>query len=687
MSSLQISTRLSWLHKWLDSLQEALPESQALIHAWRENLRGMETRLQESRLRIAVVGTVKSGKSTWVNAWLGEDLVRRGAGILTSAVTRIRSGTEFQADLELRTAEDVLEELNRTAQRLARLLGQEWPSAPSLASAMGRLPDLLSQGERAGGAPQPEVRLLQHLLRGYPSVREQLCVHKAPLRWSGAEALQHRDWVSRDETAVFLEGVLLRSPRLAQGLELADCQGSDSPNPLHLLRVQEYLSQATAAIYVIGSRVGIRQADLHLLQVLKELGMLQRTVFVLNMDLSEHESLADLHRVRERVLEELCAWVEEPRLICVSALHALLRSQPETLEARLRLQLWEQVPELLEEHHQGWQRLQEVFAAWRRSQHEELHAAEARHLETLARHLELWLGQMLEEDRQEAATLSADPEFVENIRRSAEALLDQKLSLLRDSLQQEVRNQLTERHSGLAARLQNFTEQYQIPERLKAPERLGEILLQLPGALGLEAYQDFRQRQLRFLAEELNPPLLQHLQVLSESFRPGLEASRTALCSILSRGSGHSVEHLEALLTLPRFPELPPPRFSSSLEYGRSARMRSLVSLARQWIRERQPVDQGVVQSLERQLRQDALEALEFDLFNFQENLLHQYLWKGLQLMRSGFAQRVGEVAEMLLQEQQALRKQRQARQAREQQVAELRERLHQAFFGGALTD
>jgi len=62
MSSLQISTRLSWLHKWLDSLQEALPESQALIHAWRENLRGMETRLQESRLRIAVVGTVKSGK-------------------------------------------------------------------------------------------------------------------------------------------------------------------------------------------------------------------------------------------------------------------------------------------------------------------------------------------------------------------------------------------------------------------------------------------------------------------------------------------------------------------------------------------------------------------------------------------------------------------------------------------------
>lgn len=115
--------------------------------------------------------------------------------------------------------------------------------------------------------------------------------------------------------------------------------------------------------------------------------------------------------------------------------------------------------------------------------------------------------------------------------------------------------------------------------------------------------------------------------------------------------------------------------------------MRSLVSLARQWIRERKPVDQGVVQSLERQLRQDALEALEFDLFNFQENLLHQYLWKGLQLMRSGFAQRVGEVAEMLLQEQQALRKQRQARQAREQQVAELRERLHQAFFGGALTD
>ena len=39
-----------------------------------------------------MVGAVKSGKSTMINALVGQDLLRRGAGILTAMITRVQPG-------------------------------------------------------------------------------------------------------------------------------------------------------------------------------------------------------------------------------------------------------------------------------------------------------------------------------------------------------------------------------------------------------------------------------------------------------------------------------------------------------------------------------------------------------------------------------------------------------------------
>ncbi len=45
--------------------------------------------ISEGRLKIAVVGVIKSGKSTFVNSLIGKELVKRGAGVITSITTRI----------------------------------------------------------------------------------------------------------------------------------------------------------------------------------------------------------------------------------------------------------------------------------------------------------------------------------------------------------------------------------------------------------------------------------------------------------------------------------------------------------------------------------------------------------------------------------------------------------------------
>mgnify|MGYP002045884287 FL=1 len=87
-----------------------------------------------------------------------------------------------------------------------------------------------------------------------------------------------------------MKDLLLEEPGWTwQGTEIADCQGSDSPNPLHFAQVQEYASRSNLLIYVISSRIGIRQADVRLLRNLHQLGLADQIIFVINLDLNEHE--------------------------------------------------------------------------------------------------------------------------------------------------------------------------------------------------------------------------------------------------------------------------------------------------------------------------------------------------------------------------------------------------------------
>ncbi|HYA04090.1 MAG TPA: dynamin family protein, partial [Syntrophobacteria bacterium] len=72
----------------------------AQVGYWRRSLEAVAVSLQEQTLRIAVVGSVKAGKSTFINALQGRDLLKRGAGIITAFITRIRSGSEERGWVE-----------------------------------------------------------------------------------------------------------------------------------------------------------------------------------------------------------------------------------------------------------------------------------------------------------------------------------------------------------------------------------------------------------------------------------------------------------------------------------------------------------------------------------------------------------------------------------------------------------
>jgi hypothetical protein len=333
------------------------PQAESQGQHWLKVLAQVRAHVAEDTVRVAVVGAVKSGKSTAVNALVGQDLLKRGAGILTAMVTRLQPGPNPGAVLQFKDWGEINGEINRALGLLPSRHLHERTAPLDLAAAADR--ELLSrvlaeaEGEEiwSGGSLDPNYLMLKSYLEGYDLIKG-LMPASGEMALTGADLARHRELVTREATAVYLKDVLLTIPFpwAARGLELGDCQGSDSPFPQHLAQVLGYLVKSDQALYVISSRVGLRQADFQFLGELKRMGLSGHILALLNLDLGEHTSLEEVGRIRDRVALELAPWQEEVRLYAFSALKLLLnrrQSRGEALEPREAglLAVWATDPE------------------------------------------------------------------------------------------------------------------------------------------------------------------------------------------------------------------------------------------------------------------------------------------------------------------------------------------------------
>ena len=129
-------------------------------------------------------------------------------------------------------------------------------------------------------------------------------------------------------------------------MELGDCQGSDSPIPQHLAQVLAYLVKSDLVLYVVSSRVGLRQADFQFLAELQRMGLAAPYPGPAQPGSGGAHLLRRSWRsIRDRVAQELSPWQPEPRLYAFSALKLLLdrrRARGESLDPREAavLQVW-----------------------------------------------------------------------------------------------------------------------------------------------------------------------------------------------------------------------------------------------------------------------------------------------------------------------------------------------------------
>ncbi|PIE71602.1 MAG: hypothetical protein CSA22_01890 [Deltaproteobacteria bacterium] len=306
-----------------------------LCRKWQAAGDRIRNRLDDEIIRVAVVGAIKSGKSTLINALFGGDHLKRGAGVVTSLVTKVRAGDAPKAEIHLKSWDEVNADIRQALVLFPGGLSVDTEGGgfdirrqadrESLAAAMADLDaeQLISDDTR-----NINTVYIRCYLAGFAAIGEMIKPEPSCIAYQGDRFGEHRQFVGDDNLAVYVRDVRISlvTDHLPAQMEVADCQGSDSPNPLHLAQVQDYLAETNLIVYVISSRTGVRRADIRFLSMIREMGILDNMLFVVNCDLNEHDGTADLEALIGRIWEDISLIKPDPEIHAFSSLFNLLRA-------------------------------------------------------------------------------------------------------------------------------------------------------------------------------------------------------------------------------------------------------------------------------------------------------------------------------------------------------------------------
>lgn len=332
---------------------ENLPQmSDSHVADYKVVCQGIPEQIRAGRLKIAIVGVIKSGKSTFVNSLVQKELVKRGAGVITSITTRIRKGKKNQANIYFKSWDDINSRLQKAL--------QVYPCSRSDNDSIDGF-DLRRKNDReflkkvyqslisdlpaANDGIRPETLLIMNALQGFDACKDLVQADETTLRFESKDFDRHKSYTSDPSKAFYIKDVCLDvyGRVLDPNIEIADCQGADSTDPAQLAHVLTYLESSNLIVYCISSRTGLRQSDVTFLKQIKNLGLLDNILFVNNCDLTEHETLADLIKIEDSIRDHLEFLEIQPKLFSFSSLYNLfLKIEPKLAKRDLsRLKLWQ----------------------------------------------------------------------------------------------------------------------------------------------------------------------------------------------------------------------------------------------------------------------------------------------------------------------------------------------------------
>ena len=500
---------------------------------WEKTCQQLPQQLAEDTIRVAIVGPIKSGKSTFLNSIFKGEYVKRGAGVITSIVTRVRRGDQLRAKLFFKSWDEVNAEME---QALVLFPSLSWRSEKQAI-------DIRQDKERAElaralselSADQLITRysrninnvILNSYLKGYDTVNNLVTMENAVRLYEGERFADHKTYVGNETLAVYLKDVLLEisSGNMESNIEIADCQGSDSSNPMHLAMIQDYLLLTHQIIYVVSSRTGLREADIRFLSMIKNMGILENIVFVINFDFSEHESIEDLKSLINRVREELSMIKPDPDIYTFSALYNLFSAHQTNLsdKERLRFEQWAGDGKFTELSNRETVLFESFF--YDRLARKRYTLLLKNHIERLAVILSGitdWIAlnrDVLARDTDSMAgalkKISRHQQRLEQIKSTVKKTLNGAVSEIKKELQRDTHRFFNGQSGNIAKELGSFIQAYTF-----SPEKYQESLKQADFSQALYlVFQEFKQSLDTYITESINPEVIRFLQAREKRIR------------------------------------------------------------------------------------------------------------------------------------------------------------------------
>ena len=524
--------------------------SEDAVTQWEKSYRQLLFQLTSEKLRMAVVGPIKSGKSTFLNALLNDDYLNRGAGVITSIVTRIRHGEKLKGILHFKSWEEINEEISQAMVLLPNRKSvenepefdiQTSRSRKYLQEVLNRLnpEQFINQGIR-----DANTVLLNCFLKGYDDIHPIHNPDSRMIEYSGDNFKEHRRFVGNDALSVYLKDVLLEidTSDLDNDVELADCQGSDSSNPLHMAMIQDYLQWIHLTIYVISSRIGLRQADIRFLSMIRKMGIIENVIFVVNCDISEHETIEDLDKIVINIREELNSFHPDPEIYVFSALYELFQSIENTLPEidSLRLKQWQIQAEIVRFTHQQFSRFQHGLkqklsdkraVLMLKNPIERFGVILSAITDAVGIHNEI-LGRDEESAHEFIETMSKQVQQIEQIQTMVQSTLNGATSRLKGTISKDVHH-FFDTQSGAAFRyLIDFIRNYQV-DMEKYSEGLEET-----GFLNTlyMVYQEFKQAVEAAVTEKVNPEIFRFVRKTEQEIYDELRTIAESYTDIVENG-------------------------------------------------------------------------------------------------------------------------------------------------------